>query len=88
MELSVSTFYECLSTCMKQFVSKCRSIEYSHSKQVCRFSGHTVMGPASKQDTDDVLIDDDTFDYYQFMWSKSPCGPLHRGLPSAFCIPK
>lgn len=48
----------------------CRSIEYSYPRQVCRFSGYSVAGPSSGKDND-ALIDDESFDYYQFMWSKS-----------------
>ena len=69
MELSAASFYDCLSSCFKQYATKCRSIEYSHLRQVCRFSGHSVVGPLSDKDND-VLIDDESFDYYQFMWSK------------------
>ncbi|KAJ6224875.1 hypothetical protein RDWZM_003420 [Blomia tropicalis] len=70
IELPVSNFYECLSGCLHRFGRRCHSIEYSHQKQICRFSGHSVIGPLSDKD-DEALIDDDTFDYYQFKWSDS-----------------
>lgn len=70
IELPVSNFYECLSGCLHRFGRRCHSIEYSHQKQICRFSGHSVIGPLSDKD-DEALIDDDTFDYYQFKWCKS-----------------
>lgn len=77
MELSAASFYDCLSSCMKEYATKCRSIEYSHLRQVCRFSGNQVVGPLSNKDKD-ALIDDETFDYYQFMWSK--CAHPDSGL--------
>lgn len=70
MEVSSTSFYECLSSCFQTLGKKCRSIEYSHLRQICRFSGRSVVGPLSKEDNDEALIDDDSFDYYQFMWSK------------------
>ncbi|KAH9388758.1 hypothetical protein TYRP_008103 [Tyrophagus putrescentiae] len=67
VEVEADSFYTCLSSCFHRFASQCGSIEYSHVRQVCRFSGHSVAGPLSAKD-DDALIDDETFDYYQFMW--------------------
>lgn len=77
VEVAATSFYDCLSSCFQQFASKCRSIEYSHLRQVCRFSGHSVAGPISAND-EDALIDDEIFDYYQFMWSKCRVTSAHH----------
>lgn len=70
MELPIANFYECLTSCLKKFGRNCRSIEYSHAKEVCRFSDRFVVGPLGQNDKE-ALVEDDNFDYYQFMWSKS-----------------
>lgn len=69
METYTRNFYDCLTDCLKKFGHNCRSIEYSHVQQICRFSTRSVVGPISPADND-ALIDDELFDYYQFMWSK------------------
>lgn len=69
-EQFANNFYDCLNGCMRRFGRNCRSIEFSHSRKICRFSTRSVVGPVSNLDTD-VLIDDDSFDYYQFMWDNS-----------------
>ncbi|UXI17912.1 hypothetical protein NH340_JMT03855 [Sarcoptes scabiei] len=73
-EQFANNFYDCLNGCMRRFGRNCRSIEFSHSRKICRFSTRSVVGPVSNLDTD-VLIDDDSFDYYQFMWDNKDEDP-------------
>lgn len=87
VEVSADSFYDCLSSCFQRFASKCRSIEYSHLRQVCRFSGHSVAGPISAKD-DDALIDDETFDYYQFMWRKCSLTAAHHQVHDTSSLAK
>lgn len=75
MEMSsIASFYDCLGACMRRFGPGCRSIEYSHRGQLCRFSDRTVVGPLGEADREG-LMDDDQFDYYQFMWNSKCSSP-------------
>lgn len=64
VEVKVYSFQECLDECMRRYNRDCQSVEYSSRFQSCRFSSQS-SGVAKPN-----LVDDESYDYYEFKWSK------------------
>lgn len=65
VEVKVYSFQECLDECMRRYNRDCQSVEYSSRFQSCRFSSQS-SGTGKPPN----LVDDESYDYYEFKWSK------------------
>ncbi|XP_074601745.1 no mechanoreceptor potential A isoform X2 [Brevipalpus obovatus] len=66
VEVTAYSFYDCLEECTRRYSRNCKSVEYSSSQRLCRFSSGDMNNVWQSN-----LVDDPSYDYYKFLWHRS-----------------
>lgn len=63
VEITAYNFYDCLEECTRRYSRNCKSVEFSSSQRLCRFSSGDMNDMVQTN-----LVDDPSYDYYKFLW--------------------